>query len=128
MALIQPTWSADGTRIAYSAVASFGSADALADGGEVGADVWIVGADGYGKVRLTDGHSSNFDPTFAPDGRVYFSTRRGPLEHVWSLDPSLSPLPADSTGAMTREDGRENRSTQTHAATIIEPSEDRGGD
>ena len=128
MALIQPTWAADGMHIAYSAVSSFGWADARLDDGEVAADVWIVQADGYGKVCLTNGHSSNFDPTFSPDGRVFFSTRNGPLEHLWSLEPSLSPLPTDAMGIVTRRADVNNRSEQTQAATIIEPSEHRDGD
>jgi len=92
------------------------------------ADVWIVRADGYGKMRLTDGHSSNFDPTFSPDGRVFFSTRNGPLERLWSLEPSLSPLPGDAMDTPTRTTDVNNPAAHTQAATIIEPSEDRDGD
>ena len=51
-------------------------------------DIWIMSADGRGKIRLTDGHTGNFAPVFAPDGRVFFTTRRSGQENIWSLLPA----------------------------------------
>lgn len=86
-ALITPAWSADASRIAFVAVTP---AMASASGSTAGisqADIWIVDADGRGRVRLTDGQTANFAPAFSPDGRLFFTSSRGGAENVWSLMP-----------------------------------------
>jgi len=86
-AMILPTWSPDGTLVAYCAVgASAASGDAGLDPPQH-ADIWVVGADGRGRACLTDGRSANFSPDWAPGGRLYFSSRRDGRENVWSLAP-----------------------------------------
>ena len=90
-AMIQPTWSPDGRRVAFVTLAP-----AVSDGEEGDdaasasrADVWVVGVDGRGKVRLTDGYTANFTPSFAPDGRVFFTTSRSGYENIWSVFPAV---------------------------------------
>ena len=87
-ALILPTWSTDGLQVAYCAVTSApgGSDEGL--GPAETADIWVVGVDGSGRMRLTDGHSANFAPVWAGDGRLYFTSTRDGFENVWSLAPS----------------------------------------
>jgi Tol biopolymer transport system component len=89
-ALISPTWSRDGSKLAYTAVvpSNGGSPDRPLETEQ--ADVWIVDADGRSQLRLTDGHTSNFGPAWSVDGRVYFTSSREGKETIWSLLP-LSP-------------------------------------
>ncbi len=94
VAMILPSWSFDGRRIAYSTVtmppARSVQRPAVADGGPV--DIWVMSSDGSSKVRLTDGHSRNFSPTFSFDGRVYFTSDRSGFENVWSVQPPQSDM------------------------------------
>jgi Tol biopolymer transport system component len=64
-------------------------------------DIWIVWADGRGKVRLTDGHTGNFAPVFASDGRVFFTTRRSGQENIWSLLPGTQGRVSPDSGSLT---------------------------
>ncbi len=52
-----PTWSPDGTRIAFVR-----STDSTAS------DVYVINADGSNLVRLTDGHYAVWTPAWSPDG------------------------------------------------------------
>ena len=104
-AMIMPTWSVEGSHIAFSrvdlslagqqrsgmapgAAASNGNGNrphaSTADGAF---DVWIMRSDGRAKTRLTDGYSRNYGPVFGPDGRVYFTSDRSGFENVWSVFP-----------------------------------------
>lgn len=86
-ALITPTWSADASRIAYVAVTPGMASASGSTSGIHQADIWIVDADGRGRVRLTDGQTANFAPVFSPGGRLFFTSSRGGAENVWSLLP-----------------------------------------
>lgn len=105
-AMILPAWSHDGASIAFARVdlsyadhpsavmapggdsVSRGTGDSLAGLRPSGAfDIWVMQADGRGMTRLTDGFSRNYGPTFAPDGRVYFTSDRSGFENVWSVLP-----------------------------------------
>lgn len=85
-ALILPTWSPDGWKIAYSSSAVLrpsGLNGTDADKGPF--DIWIINADGTGNVRLTDGMSRNFGPAFSHDSRIFFASDRAGIENIWSL-------------------------------------------
>jgi Tol biopolymer transport system component len=48
-------------------------------------DIWIVNADGTGRIGLTNGRFRNMQPSWGADGRVYFVSNRGGIENIWSI-------------------------------------------
>jgi len=127
-AMILPSWSRDGQRIAFATTAVEPVGQILPGGGqpnnhldgdpesasrEITFDIWTVGADGSGKVRLTDGFSVNYGPSFGPDGRVYFTSNRAGFENVWSVwsenDPALIPNVDRITGMAPSNEGAMSR-------------------
>ncbi len=83
-----PTWSPDGLRVAFAGVESLPPSETGPSATREVADIWLVGVDGRGKIRLTDGHTANYSPVFSPSGRVFFTTRRSGLDTIWSLLPA----------------------------------------
>ena len=59
---VEPSYSADGTKIAWNR----------------NADIWIMDADGTDKRRLTGGPADDGEPAFSPDGRAVAFTRYTP--------------------------------------------------
>lgn len=100
-----PTWSPDGSRVAFTSVVE----PVLDEDGQpitpCVMDIWLMSATGMGRVRLTDGHTINFAPSFSPDGRIFFTTNRGGFENIWSLWPSVM----GPTGVQGRISGRADR-------------------
>lgn len=71
-----PSWSPDGTRLAYTRAG----------------DIWLVGADGSGNRAVTSGRDFDMDPTWSPDGG-WIAFTRGP-----SQGPSVHIVRPDGTG------------------------------
>ncbi|MDH3271137.1 MAG: amidohydrolase family protein [Gemmatimonadota bacterium] len=70
----QPTWSPDGSTIAFQAYW----------GGDY--DIWLVSADGEGLRRLTNGPFDDREPHWSPDGtRIAFSSDRGGTYDIWEV-------------------------------------------
>lgn len=122
-AMVLPTWSPDGRRIAFAVMRSLPPAPDVSRplAQESMVDVWVMEANGSGKIRLTDGHTRNCSPTFASHDRLFFTSDRSGHENIWSLllPPGSSPSPehfdVQTTGALGVEpDGR--RPAQTAAA------------
>lgn len=83
--LIAPAWSTTGSHIAFCGIPKAYSSADQAEAQQ--ADIWVVNRDGTNRIPLTDGFSANFSPTWSPQGRVYFTRRRGLSESIWSLRP-----------------------------------------
>jgi TolB protein len=80
-AILQPNWSPDGSQIVFTTVVN-------PDGGgewPEQSDIWIVNADGTGRVGLTNSRFRNMQPAWGADGRIYFVSNRGGLENIWAL-------------------------------------------
>lgn len=86
---ITPKWNPDGTRVVFSTVINPDSVDQTRP---VQADVWVVNADGSGRVNLTNNRYANKQPVWSPKGGVFFVTNRSGdgAEAIWSLDPARS--------------------------------------
>ena len=78
-ALVAPSWSPDGRRVAFATVVE---PDAMRAGGSQ--DIWAVDADGTRRQRLTDGKGTYATPCWSADGRIYFVSDRGGVESIWS--------------------------------------------
>ncbi len=66
-AILNPTWSPDGSKIAFTG----------SDGGI--SDLFVVDADGQNLRRLTDDRFADLTPSWSPDGHsIAFATDRGP--------------------------------------------------
>ncbi|MHC4947569.1 MAG: TolB family protein [Planctomycetota bacterium] len=85
-AVINPTWSPDGARIAFVTVIEPDASPAETE--PVQSDVWIVNADGTQRTNLTNGHSANYQPVWASNGSVYFVSDRSGVDNIWAVTTS----------------------------------------
>ncbi len=87
-AMIQPTWSPDGTRVAFVTVNLPDPMETDSVGPNGISDVWVINANGRGKLRLTDGRSANYAPVFSADNRIFFTSSRSGHDSIWSVLPA----------------------------------------
>ncbi|MGN6506672.1 MAG: TolB family protein [Tepidisphaeraceae bacterium] len=91
-AAVSPSWSPDGSKLAFATIVSPNAVDA--HGKSTGQqDIWTINADGTGRHRLTDGRGINTSPFWAKDGRIYFVSDRSGKECVWSVNAGASTKP-----------------------------------
>ena len=81
-AIMHPSWSPDGSRIAYTVVSD---PSVGVDGMPVESDIWTIGYDGTGRMALTSGGYRNLRPNWGSDDRVYFMSNRGGLDVIWAV-------------------------------------------
>ena len=109
-AVITPRWSPDGQKLVFCTVLDPEGEDPEQP---TRADVWVTHADGSGRAQLTTGDAANLQPSWGPDGRIYFISDRGDpasgrasggVENIWSVQPqgvlALSKSAADRPGQM----------------------------
>ena len=97
----EPTWSPDGTRVAFHA---YWSGDY---------DIWVMEADGADLRQLTNGPFDDREPHWSPDGsRMAFSSDRGGTYDIWEVDVAsgrtqrLTDGPENEYGPAYAPDGR----------------------
>jgi Tol biopolymer transport system component len=72
-----PTWSPDGTQIAYTSNAE-----------DVFQDIWVMDADGKNQTRLTMNEAFDAFPEWSPDGtKIAFTSDRDVVDDIWVMDP-----------------------------------------
>jgi TolB protein len=82
-ALVSPSWSPDGKRLAFASIVEPGQTRNGKPQGQQ--DIWIIDADGSHRRRLTDGTATNLTPCWTVQNRVYFVSDRSGHECIWSL-------------------------------------------
>ncbi len=102
-AVINPAWSADGSRIVFVTVVEPGE-NAGEDESIKQSDIWIVNLDGAGRTNITNGRYANYQPVWSGDGRVFFVSNRTGVDNIWAVSTArameaLEPLPARITTA-----------------------------
>lgn len=78
----RPAWSPDSQWIAFGQFDAEGKAD----------DIWAVRADGSRFLRVTWDPAPEWDPAWAPDGRIFFTTVRNGAQGIWVVAPENSEL------------------------------------
>ena len=82
-----PTWSPDGSKIAFSTDRDGNS------------EIYTINADGSGLARLTDNDVTDVDPMWSPDGtRIAFATARPQTEFQEHLEENQSVQPFANIG------------------------------
>ena len=67
---VTPTWSADGTKIAWVSTRD----------GQY--EIYTMNADGTGQTRVTNNAAADVGPSWSPDGKIWFTTNRdGPASN-----------------------------------------------
>jgi len=102
-AVINPGWSADGSRVVFVTVVEPEESPDEEYPLEQ-ADIWIVNLDGSGRTNLTNGRYANYQPVWSGDGQVYFVSNRTGVDNVWAVSTAramdgLEPNPARITSA-----------------------------
>jgi len=90
-ALINPTWSRDGSRIAYASVPL---AAATASGQPTRSDIWMTNIDGTGDTNLTADDAVNLMPTWGAENRVFFISNRSGTDNIWALGANKAVIAA----------------------------------
>ncbi|MEO1584444.1 MAG: DPP IV N-terminal domain-containing protein [Planctomycetota bacterium] len=81
-ALINPTWSRDGNRVAFSAVPF----DAVTNAAKPDrADIWMLNIDGTGETNLTADDAVNLMPSWGENNQIFFISDRSGTDNIWSL-------------------------------------------
>ncbi len=98
-AAITPTWSPDGVHIVFCTVVNPGEDKAEDQQPPVQADVWIVRADGTGRVNLTNSPFANLQPAWGGDGSIVFVSdrARNGRESIWAIRPTTALRTADAS-------------------------------
>ncbi|MCE9581125.1 MAG: hypothetical protein K8T20_01280 [Planctomycetes bacterium] len=78
----RPTWSPDSQWVAFGEFDAEGKAD----------DIWAVRADGTRYLRITWDPAPEWDPCWAPDGRILFTTIRNGAQGIWAVAPENTEL------------------------------------
>ena len=100
-AIMHPTWSPDGSSIAYTVVAEPSVAE---DGMPVECDIWTIDADGTDRIALTSGGYRNLRPNWGADDRIYFMSNRGGLDVIWAISSGIQPAPVEAMAESSKTD------------------------
>jgi Tol biopolymer transport system component len=74
---LQPVWSPDGTRIAFTSTRNGFT------------HIFVMNADGTGLTAVTSGYAFDLDPTWSPDGsKIAFTSTRGGHTHIYVVSSS----------------------------------------
>ncbi|MEM7628641.1 MAG: DPP IV N-terminal domain-containing protein [Planctomycetota bacterium] len=104
-ALINPSWSPDGEFLLYAEVPAERAGPAF-NGAPEQTNIWMIGADGVGRVNLVSGSTIDLMPSWGADNRVYFVSNRSGVENLWAMDMNRALQSASAQrGAIDRRSG-----------------------
>jgi TolB protein len=84
-AIINPSWSADGSFVAFATV--FDPPAPNSTRKPEFADIWIQSLDGASRSNLTGGWFVNVMPTWGPNNTIFFVSDRSGVDNIWSIGP-----------------------------------------
>ena len=88
-ALINPSWSPDGTFVTFAAVPN---SESWSNGQSARPDsstIWMVSTKGTGKIKLTNGDTIDLMPVWGRNNDIFFVSNMDGQDHLWSME--LSP-------------------------------------
>lgn len=88
-ALINPSWSPDGSFVTFAAVPNSQSWSGGQNARPDSSTIWMVSTKGTGKVKLTDGDSIDLMPVWGRNNDIFFVSNMDGQDHLWSME--LSP-------------------------------------
>ncbi len=88
-ALINPSWSPDGSFITFAAVPNSQSWSQGNTARPDSSTIWMVSTKGTGKIKLTEGSSIDLMPVWGRDNNIFFVSNMNGQDHLWSME--LSP-------------------------------------
>lgn len=107
-AFINPTWSPDGKHVVFAAVPNPAEWANLNQAKPPVSELWMMNADGSGKINLMPGNSVALMPAWGPNNQLFFVADRSGVDNIWSLNLStavqtagLSSKPASGHGTET---------------------------
>ena len=93
-AVMHPTWSPDGSRIAFITVVD---PNEQASERPSLSDVWVINLNGTERTNLTKGRFCNLYPVWSADGTVYFISDRSGTDNIWAVATGRTIEPAGGT-------------------------------
>lgn len=108
-ALINPSWSPNGEFLVYAEVPAEPNGNTFGTTPD-NTNIWMIGADGVGRVNLVSGNTIDLMPTWGADNRVYFVSDRSGVENLWTMEMN-KPLQSASAqrGAIDSRSGAPSR-------------------
>ena len=73
----EPRFNFDGTLVAYRGLYAAGPANS---------DIWVVARDGLNGTPVVTEEEGEYNPCFAPDGRITYTKYLGGTDDIWILD------------------------------------------
>lgn len=95
-ALINPSWAPDGEFVLYASVPNTEAWQTSGVGAPNQTDLWMIGNDGRGSVKLVGGTSVNLMPVWGANNEIFFVSDRSGVENLWAINVSDAVMTANA--------------------------------